>query len=260
MFGIDVRAKFEERWRADRLKPLLKPLLACSSARCTRSPERHSLPSPSPDEFGTASDPRRPTAGKLKVLFTGSATTSKLNVSSAKRAVRAAERLRRQSSTTKALASGENVDEHEHVTASHLHKAVERADAITHQVLERVLKGAAVTTLRKPRLILRLLDLNLRSLAAKLRVPLGEMCQQKSRDGGWPLPGGWSIGVEMHDHEQAKPAEEDERRQEKEQAAAKEMVQVLLSLSSTEPDSALTLARPLANPVDGAGAVAARVP
>ena len=31
----------------------------------------------------------------------------------------------------------------------------------------------------------------LRSLAAKLRVALGEMCQQKSRDGGWPLPGGW---------------------------------------------------------------------
>ena len=100
MFGIDVRAKFEERWRADRLKPLLKPLLVCSSARCTRSPERHALPSPGADEFGTASDPRRPTASKLKVLFTGSATTSKLNVSSAKRAVRAAERLRRQSSTT----------------------------------------------------------------------------------------------------------------------------------------------------------------
>ena len=37
----------------------------------------------------------------------------------------------------------------------------------------------------------------------------------------------------MQDHEQAKPAEEDERRQEKEQAAAKEMVQVLLSLSLT---------------------------
>ena len=82
------------------LKPLLKPLLVCSSARCTRSPERHALPSLGADEFGTASDPRRPTASKLKVLFTGSATTSKLNVSSAKRAVRAAERLRRQSSTT----------------------------------------------------------------------------------------------------------------------------------------------------------------
>ena len=46
------RAKFEERWRADRLKPLLKPLLACSSARCTRSPERHSLPSPVPTSSG----------------------------------------------------------------------------------------------------------------------------------------------------------------------------------------------------------------
>ena len=47
MFGIDVRAKFEERWRADRLKPLLKPLLVCSSARGCFAPR--------PDHLGVAS-------------------------------------------------------------------------------------------------------------------------------------------------------------------------------------------------------------
>ena len=121
-----------------------------------------------------------------------------------------------------------------------LHRTVHSAD----HVFDAVRKQFTVSTLRARKgTVTKLLDLKLRSLAAKLRVALGKMLLQKSRTGGWELYHGWSINVEVQDrHHRARgselsegsgsggkdmPEEHHDESKDKEHDPAQEMVQVL---------------------------------